>query len=391
MCTRAGRTEPDGLTAVSRCCSSYSAVAASHFDDKIARRELACYRSTGPGSTARMLRDLLLATGPLGGVLLDVGSGIGGLTFELLEHGVARALAVDASPANLAAATEEAIRRGRAGDVQFVHGDFLDVAPRIPPATVVTLDRVVCCYPLYEPLLEESLRHAERCFAISYPRDVWHVHAAIAFENAVRRIRKNPFRAFVHPAKRMTRVMQGAGFRLVSRRQTWQWSADVYLRGASTGSTCLSPACGRNKSECSTRLGSGCLSRTATLRQRHDATGSRSQPATTETLPVPVSRSSIPSRSSGRDTPRRPEWAESRRIDEPSCGNRPARRANLAPRGWLAAPVLFTSSPARGATPSLRSSLAFGLSVAQAADRRWLAAVRLDKGPRWESKSSRST
>jgi magnesium-protoporphyrin O-methyltransferase len=177
-----------------------------------------------------MVRDLLLATGRLGGVLLDVGSGIGGLTFELLEHGVERAIAVDASPANLAAATEEAIRRHRVEDVQFVHGDFLDVAPQIPPATVVTLDRVVCCYPFYEPLLEQSLRHAERSLALSYPRDVWYVHAAVAFENAVRRIRGNPFRAFVHPAKRMTRVIQGAGFRLASQRQTWQWSADVFIR-----------------------------------------------------------------------------------------------------------------------------------------------------------------
>ena len=230
MSTRADRIDPDGWIAVSGCCSTYAAVAASHFDDRIARRELASYRRKGPGSTTRLLRDLLRATGRLGGVLLDVGSGIGGLTFELLEHGVARAIAVDASPANLAAATEEAIRRGRVGNVQFVHGDFLDVAPRIPQATVVTLDRVVCCYPLYEPLLEESLRHAERCFAISYPRDVWYVQAAITLENAVRRIRGNPFRAFVHPAERMRRVIEGAGLRLASRRQTWQWSADVYLR-----------------------------------------------------------------------------------------------------------------------------------------------------------------
>ena len=109
-------------------------------------------------------------------------------------------------------------------------GDFLDHARLIPAATVVTLDRVVCCYPLYQPLLEEALRHAERYFAFSYPRDVWYVRAAIAFENAIRRIRRNPFRAFVHPVERMTHVVQSAGFKLVSRRQTRQWSAEVYVR-----------------------------------------------------------------------------------------------------------------------------------------------------------------
>lgn len=215
---------------MSGCCSTYGDVAGAHFDERIAWRELANYRKKGPGSTTRLLRDLLLETGRIDGVLLDVGSGIGGLTFELLAHGIGRAIAVDASPANLAAATEEAVRRKKVGAIQFVHGDFLAVAPQIPSASVVTLDRVICCYPLYEPLLKESLRHAERYFAYSYPREVWYVRAAITFENAIRRIRGNPFRAFVHPVTRMTQVIQGAGFRLMSRRQTWQWSADVYVR-----------------------------------------------------------------------------------------------------------------------------------------------------------------
>jgi SAM-dependent methyltransferase len=215
---------------VSRCCSTYGAVASAHFDEKIAQRELTRYRKKGPGSTTRLLRDLLLETRAVQGTALDVGSGVGGLTFELLDHGVERVTAVDASPANLAAATEEATRRGRSSAVQLVLGDFLDHARHIPTATVVTLDRVVCCYPLYQPLLEEALRHAERYFAFSYPRDVWYVRAAIAFENAIRRIRANPFRAFVHPVERMTQVIQSADFRLVSRRQTRQWSADVYVR-----------------------------------------------------------------------------------------------------------------------------------------------------------------
>jgi SAM-dependent methyltransferase len=215
---------------MSGCCSSYSEVAGAHFDEKIARRELDNYRKTGAGSTTCLLRDLLRATGGIDGVLLDVGTGIGGLTFELLEKGIRRAIAVDASGANLAAASEEAQRRGQAGAVQFVHGDFLDVAHAIPPATVVTLDRVVCCYPSYESLLTESLRHVERYFALSYPREAWYVRAAIAVENLLRRFRGDPFRSFVHPVERMKLVIESAGLRLVSRRETWQWSADVYAR-----------------------------------------------------------------------------------------------------------------------------------------------------------------
>jgi SAM-dependent methyltransferase len=215
---------------MSACCSTYRNVAGAHFDEKIAKRDLESYRKKGPGTTARLLRDLLVGTGAVRGVLLDVGSGVGGLSFELLDRGAERVIVVDASPAYLAAATQEATRRDRLGVVEFMHGDFVDAGPQIPSATIVTLDRVICCYPSFEPLLNEALRHTDHAFAYSYPRDLWYVHAAIDVENAIRRLKGNPFRAFVHPVDRMTRVIEHAGFHLAGRRQTWQWSADVWVR-----------------------------------------------------------------------------------------------------------------------------------------------------------------
>jgi magnesium-protoporphyrin O-methyltransferase len=215
---------------VGACCSTYGNVAGAHFDAKIARRDLENYRKKGPGTTARLLRDMLVDTGAVDGTLLDVGSGVGGLSFELLERGVQRAIAVDASAAYLAAAAQESTRRDRLRAVEFRHGDFLDVGAMIPPASIVTMDRVICCYPAFESLLKEALGHAERYFAYSYPRDLWYVRAAISCENSVRRLKGNPFRAFVHPVDRMTRTIEGAGFRLAAHRQTWQWSADVWVR-----------------------------------------------------------------------------------------------------------------------------------------------------------------
>ena len=89
---------------MSCCCCGYRAVADGHFNETIARRDLEAYRKTGPGSTTRLLRDLLVEAGRIDGVLLDIGAGIGGLTFELLERGMRRAIAVDASASYLAAA-----------------------------------------------------------------------------------------------------------------------------------------------------------------------------------------------------------------------------------------------------------------------------------------------
>jgi ubiquinone/menaquinone biosynthesis C-methylase UbiE len=113
---------------VPSCCSTYDDVADTQFNEKIAQRDLARFRRKGPEFTARLLRDLVTAVSGSDGVLLDVGSGIGALTFELLDRGVTRAIGVDASAAYVAAATEEATRRGRIDAVRFVKGDFLKLA-----------------------------------------------------------------------------------------------------------------------------------------------------------------------------------------------------------------------------------------------------------------------
>lgn len=211
-------------------CSTFGGTAERQFSAKTAAQDLASYRARGPGATTRLLRDGVARTGALDGTLLDVGSGIGALTFELLDLGATHSVLVDASAAYLAAASEEAARRARSHAMQFVHADFLSVVSDLPIVTVVVLDRVICCYPAYEPLLAAALGRAERCFAFSYPRERWFVQAGVAAENWGRQLTGNPFRAFVHSVAAMERVIDRAGFTRASRGHTLSWSADVYLK-----------------------------------------------------------------------------------------------------------------------------------------------------------------
>lgn len=213
-------------------CCAFGSTADLHFDAKKVAKELAQYRRKGPGPTTKRLRDGLLSAGLREGTLLDIGGGLGILSLELLDAGFSHAVVVDASAAYLAAATDEAARRERSASTEFVHADFLTVAGRLGSSRVVTLDRVVCCYPSYEPLLEQALQHADTGFAISYPRNRWFVRAGIWLENARRRRSGNPFRTFVHPPSEIMRIIEGAGFRLASRRRTPAWSADVFLKSA---------------------------------------------------------------------------------------------------------------------------------------------------------------
>ena len=190
---------------------------------------MSCCSSVGAAAdTARLLLAGIAKAGQHHGRLLDIGSGVGALTFELLERGVTEAIGVDLSSAYVAAASEEATHRGRTDSVRFVHGDFVAMASQLLAVDIVTLDRVVCCYPEYEPLLDESVRHADRYFALSYPRDAWYVRTWVGVQNLARQVRRNPFRTFVHSASAMDHVIRRTGLELVSRSCTCTWCADVY-------------------------------------------------------------------------------------------------------------------------------------------------------------------
>ena len=214
------------------CCSSPAAPTAKQFDAARAARDLAAYHKTGPGRTTRGLLQGLAATGVHPDTLLDVGAGIGTLSFELLGAGVASATCIDISAASVNGGEAEAQRRGVAHRMSWQAADFVEIASSVPPADVVTLDRVVCCYPGYQALLHHAADHARVLLAMSYPRDRWHVRWMLAAENLFRQLRGNAFRAFVHPMAEMERVLLQAGFQRVSHTASLVWRMDVFRRNA---------------------------------------------------------------------------------------------------------------------------------------------------------------
>jgi SAM-dependent methyltransferase len=220
------------------CCSGVCDAAGRQFDEKRAAADLERYRAKGPGKTARMLLAGIEAAGahrlPRGtppAAVLDVGTGVGAIVFELFKRGATSGIAVDMSEAYIAAASDEASRQELSGAIRFVHGDFVTVGAQLPPADLVTLDRVVCCYPDDRALIDESLQHARHSVALSYPRDAWYVKLVMSVGNLVRRVRGNPFRTFVHSATAMQRRIEDTGFRLASRTSAVAWRADVYTKG----------------------------------------------------------------------------------------------------------------------------------------------------------------
>src|SRR5256886_15745385 len=99
---------------MSTCCSSFFSANQRQFSDAVARRDLARYRRQGPDQTTRLLRDAIVGAGQ-GRTVLDVGAGIGALSFELLAAGAEVVTAVEAAPAYVAAAREGGGRRKVSG------------------------------------------------------------------------------------------------------------------------------------------------------------------------------------------------------------------------------------------------------------------------------------
>jgi 2-polyprenyl-3-methyl-5-hydroxy-6-metoxy-1,4-benzoquinol methylase len=188
------------------------------------------FQRKGPRKTTRILLEALRAQGVSGATLLDIGGGIGAIQHELLDDGVTEATSVDASSAYLGAARAEAEKRGYAGRVRYFHGNFVELAKGIPPADIVTLDRVICCYDEMEALVRSSAARASRLYGVVFPRSAWWVRLATALANVTLWIRGSPFRIFAHPTAAVEGVVAAQRMRRVFRRSAGMWQVAVYAR-----------------------------------------------------------------------------------------------------------------------------------------------------------------
>jgi SAM-dependent methyltransferase len=198
--------------------------------EKWALEDLALYRSGRPAKTTHLLINALISRGVGGLSLLDIGGGIGVVQIELLRSGAIAATSVEASSAYLQVAREEAARASLEHGITFVHGDFVSLAASIPDADIVTLDRVICCYDDVKALVSLSASKARRLYGAVYPRSTWWTRLPLFLENLVYRLRRSPFRAFVHPSKLVDQLIRNAGLRLVHQQDTLAWQVVVYER-----------------------------------------------------------------------------------------------------------------------------------------------------------------
>ena len=207
---------------------------ASIFDRRNADDDLRRYRREGPDKTTRLLLDLIRAQGVDGATVLDIGGGIGVIDLELLRAGASRSTLADASQASIAVAREAAAAAGLDDRMTFVEGDAVRRAGDIPGADVVTLDRVICCYPDVTSLVGLSAAWAGRLYGIVLPRDRWIVRVAIALEALWFRILRKRYRPFAHPNRLVDDLAVAAGLERLAESGTFFWRVALFRRQAGT-------------------------------------------------------------------------------------------------------------------------------------------------------------
>jgi magnesium-protoporphyrin O-methyltransferase len=200
------------------------------FGEAEAKANLKDYRRNGPANQTKLILEAIRSLGLQDVALLDVGGGIGAIHHELLEDIAREATHVDASSAYLRIAADEAKRRGHGERVRLIHADFTDIAADLPRADVVTLDRVVCCYPDYGGLLKAAADKSRIAVALTYPRETWYMRIGLWLINLFQRLRKDPFRVFLHPVQEMESLLNREGLKRVSTRRLLVWEMALFQR-----------------------------------------------------------------------------------------------------------------------------------------------------------------
>lgn len=219
------------MTLPGDCCT----ITDHAFSESEAAHEARTYRKKGPPGQTRELLKAIRNLGVWDASLLDIGGGIGAIHHELLGDVAKEAIHVDASSAYLKEARAEAARRDHTSRITFVHADFTDVVDGLPEVDIVTLDRVVCCYPHFYRLLTAAASKSRRVLAMTYPRETWYLRGGLFLINAFQQLRSDPFRSFLHPVLEMDRVLKDGGMSRVFLKRLFVWELAVYTRSAAAG------------------------------------------------------------------------------------------------------------------------------------------------------------
>ena len=211
------------------CCCPHSKSGGRLFSF-FARSYRRRFTKNGFENSQQQLIEGLEQAGYKDATLLEVGSGVGYMHQVLLEQGAKNAVGIDLAPDMLKEAQQWADEKGLTDRVQYIQGDFIELLDQVEAAEVTILDKVVCCYPHAELLINSSTKKTNRAYALTYPRNRWFIKAAIEIMAFFLKLSGSDFRAFVHDPDDIERWILEAGFKKTYQAQTFIWLSQIYTK-----------------------------------------------------------------------------------------------------------------------------------------------------------------
>ena len=106
----------------------------------------------------------------------------------------------------------------------------MELAASVEEADIVTLDRVLCCYPDMVNLVGLSSSRARELYCLVYPRQTWYTKLLPPVANTWFWLSRNSFRVFIHRSDDVDAVVAGNGLRRAFTALSGIWLVAVYRR-----------------------------------------------------------------------------------------------------------------------------------------------------------------
>lgn len=208
------------------------------FNQRFASSVAARYRRRGLTPAEQQIVRFLSSGGIDGATVLEIGGGVGEIQVELLRAGATHVTNVELVGSYEAEAARLLQAEGLASRATRLQLDFAVQGDRVPPADVVVLHRVVCCYPDHQALLTAAANHARRSLVFTHPPRNLASRLLVWMQNLAFRVTGHAFNSHLHPPAEMLAVLARQGLEPVYRHRGPIWRVIGLQRSA----TAVAPA-----------------------------------------------------------------------------------------------------------------------------------------------------
>ena len=189
------------------------------------------YKSKGLSRSSKLLLKFISEGGIKDRTVLDLGCGAGGMSIELLRQGAQNAVGFDLSPRMIEAACELARATGFESKAKFQEGNA--ALAELPRSDTVVIDKVLCCYSEWRPLLKNAIDASSVMVGFIVPRDEgvakWPFRLGLRIANYFQR-RSGGIMFYLHPLGTIDRTFRDAGFSLHRKQTSRFWLVFLYSR-----------------------------------------------------------------------------------------------------------------------------------------------------------------